>query len=128
MSHDGVGLRAVMRSVAFLTAGALAVPLLTACGCRGRSRASPLAAQDIAPAARARLADGGTLRWAVDAVPETLNTFQADADATTTRVAQAVLPSMYRLDANGRPAAQRRLPGVRRRSSRPSPSRSSSTS
>ena len=26
MSHDGVGLRAVMRSVAFLTAGVLAVP------------------------------------------------------------------------------------------------------
>jgi len=102
MSHHGVGLRAVMRSVAFLTAGVLAVPLLTACGGDQDEESKPLAGQDIAPAGRARLADGGTLRWAVDSVPETLNTFQADADATTTRVAQAVLPSMYRLDANGR--------------------------
>ncbi|MDX3458168.1 ABC transporter family substrate-binding protein [Streptomyces sp. ME02-8801-2C] len=102
MSHHGVGLRAVTRSVAFLTAGVLAVPLLTACGGDQDEESKPLAGQDIAPADRARLADGGTLRWAVDALPETLNTFQADADATTTRVAQAVLPSMYRLDANGR--------------------------
>ncbi|MFF3372701.1 ABC transporter family substrate-binding protein [Streptomyces sp. NPDC002680] len=103
MSHHGVGLRAVTRSVAFLTAGVLAVPLLTACGGDEDEASKPLAGQDIAPAARSLLADGGTLRWAVDSVPETLNTFQADADATTTRVAQAVLPSMFRLDANGRP-------------------------
>ncbi|MCX5526331.1 ABC transporter substrate-binding protein [Streptomyces bobili] len=102
MSHDGLGPRAVMRSVAFLTAGALAVPLLSACSAEDKA-GKPLAAQDIAPAARAQITDGGTLRWAVDSVPETLNTFQADADGTTTRVAQAVLPSMYRLDANGRP-------------------------
>ncbi|MFE9676239.1 ABC transporter substrate-binding protein [Streptomyces sp. NPDC006259] len=102
MSHDRLGPRAVMRSVTLLTAGALAVPLLS--GCSSEDRAGrPLAAQDIAPAARAQIADGGTLRWAVDAVPATFNTFQADADATTTRVAQAVLPSMYRLDATGRP-------------------------
>jgi len=103
MSHHGVGLRAVTRSVAFLTAGVLAVPLLTACGGDEDGASKPLAGQDIAPAVRSLLADGGTLRWAVDSVPETLNTFQADADATTTRIAQAVLPSMYRLDANGRP-------------------------
>ncbi|WP_329271373.1 ABC transporter family substrate-binding protein [Streptomyces sp. NBC_01451] len=103
MSHHGVGLRAVTRSVAFLTAGVLAVPLVTACGGDQDEESKPLAGQDIAPAARAELADGGTLRWAVDSVPETLNTFQADADAATTRVAQAVLPSMYRLDVNGRP-------------------------
>jgi peptide/nickel transport system substrate-binding protein len=103
MSYDGVGLRAVMRSVAFLTAGALAVPALA--GCSSEDPAGrPLAGQDIAPAARAQIADGGTLRWAVDAVPETLNTFQADADAATTRVAQAVLPSMFRVDENGRTA------------------------
>ncbi|MFJ9099878.1 ABC transporter family substrate-binding protein [Streptomyces sp. NPDC102405] len=104
MSHNGVALRAVTRSVAFLTAGALAVTALS--GCSSEDKASkPLAAQDIAPAARSLVADGGTLHWAVDAVPETLNTFQSDADATTTTVAQAVLPSMYRLDANGRPKA-----------------------
>ena len=102
MSHDAVGLRAVMRSVAFLTAGALAVPLLAACSSEDKA-GKPLAGPEIAPAARDLVADGGTLHWAVDAVPETLNTFQSDADATTGRVAQAVLPSMYRLDVNGRP-------------------------
>jgi peptide/nickel transport system substrate-binding protein len=102
MSHDGVGLRAVMRSVAFLTAGALAVPALAACSADDEA-GQPVAAQDIAPAARDLVADGGTLRWAVDAMPETLNTFQADADAVTSRVAGAVLPSMFRLDQNGRP-------------------------
>ncbi|MEU9285266.1 ABC transporter family substrate-binding protein [Streptomyces sp. NPDC048275] len=102
MSHDGVGLRAVMRSVAFLTAGALAVPALSACSSEDEA-AKPVAAQDIAPAGRDLIADGGTLRWAVDAVPQTLNTFQADADPATTRVAAAVLPALYRLDATGRP-------------------------
>ncbi|MFB7657043.1 MULTISPECIES: ABC transporter family substrate-binding protein [unclassified Streptomyces] len=102
MSHVGVGPRAVMRSVAFLTAGALAVPALAGCTSEEPS-GKPLAEQDIAAAARARISDGGTLRWAADSVPETLNAFQADADATTTRVAQAVLPSMYRMDENGRP-------------------------
>ena len=101
MSHDGVGPRAVMRSVAFLTAGVLAVPALA--GCSEKDPAGkPTAGQEIAPAGRALIADGGTLHWAVDAVPETLNTFQADADAATSRVAGAVLPSMYRLDSNGR--------------------------
>ncbi len=102
MSHDGVRLRAVMRSVVFLTAGALAVPTLASCGSDDES-GKPLAAQDIAPAGRDLVADGGTLRWAVDDVPETLNTFQSDADDATTRVAQAVLPAMFRLDAQGRP-------------------------
>ncbi|WP_043674804.1 ABC transporter family substrate-binding protein [Streptomyces xylophagus] len=102
MSHDGVRLRAVMRSVAFLTAGALAVPTLAACGADDES-GKPLAGQDIAPVGRDLVADGGTLNWAVDDVPETLNTFQSDADDTTTRVAQAVLPAMFRLDAQGRP-------------------------
>ncbi|MFE1914192.1 ABC transporter family substrate-binding protein [Streptomyces anandii] len=102
MSYDGVGPRAVMRSVAFLTAGALAVPLLAGCGSDDEG-SKPLAGQDIAAAPRDRLADGGTLRWAVDAMPQTLNAFQADADAGTTRVAQAVLPAMFRPDASGRP-------------------------
>ncbi|MFC8346522.1 ABC transporter family substrate-binding protein [Streptomyces sp. NPDC057280] len=102
MSHDGVGLRAVMRSAGFLTAGALAVSVLTGCSSEDPA-GKPLAASDIGFADRSLVADGGTLRWAVDSVPDTLNTFQSDADATTTRVAQAVLPAMYRLDANGRP-------------------------
>ena len=102
MSHDGVRLRAVMRSVVFLTAGALAVPTLAACSSDDES-GKPLAGQDIAPVGRDLVADGGTLNWAVDDVPETLNTFQSDADDATTRVAQAVLPAMFRLDAQGRP-------------------------
>ncbi|MFI9807239.1 ABC transporter family substrate-binding protein [Streptomyces sp. NPDC052301] len=114
MSHDGVDqrpeggpARPVQRSLlTFLTVGALAVPLLAGCGSDGDDPAGkPLAGQDIAPVARDLVADGGTLKWAVDALPETLNTFQADADAGTTRVAQAVLPSMFRLDASGRPVA-----------------------
>ncbi|MFF9023588.1 ABC transporter family substrate-binding protein [Streptomyces eurythermus] len=96
--------RGALRSAAFLTAGALAVPLLAGCG-EDEKPPAPLAGQDIAPAARSLVADGSTLKWAVDALPETLNTFQADADAGTGRVAQAVLPSMFRLDANGRPVA-----------------------
>ncbi|MCX2926797.1 ABC transporter family substrate-binding protein [Streptomyces sp. NEAU-W12] len=104
MSHDGVGPRAVTRSVALLTAGALALPALAGCSSDDDPAGRPLAGGDIARADRARVADGGTLRWAVDSVPETLNAFQADADATTTRIAQAVLPSMYRMDGRGRPA------------------------
>ncbi|AQS67721.1 ABC transporter family substrate-binding protein [Streptomyces pactum] len=102
MSYVGVGPRAVMRSVAFLTAGVLAVPALAGCSSEDPS-GKPLAEQDVAAAARAQVSDGGTLRWAVDSVPDTLNTFQSDADAATTRVAQAVLPSMYRMDETGRP-------------------------
>ncbi|OUD03958.1 ABC transporter family substrate-binding protein [Streptomyces swartbergensis] len=102
MSQHGVGPRAGTRSVAFLTAGVLAVPALAGCGSEDPA-GKPLAAPDIRPAGRDRIADGGTLRWAVDSVPDTLNTFQSDADATTTRVAQAVLPSMFRMDASGRP-------------------------
>ncbi|MFF5437234.1 ABC transporter family substrate-binding protein [Streptomyces achromogenes] len=96
--------RRALRSAAFLTAGTLAVPLLAGCG-EDEKPPAPLAGQDIAPVARSLVADGSTLKWAVDALPETLNTFQADADAGTGRVAQAVLPSMFRLDANGRPVA-----------------------
>ncbi|MDQ0751077.1 peptide/nickel transport system substrate-binding protein [Streptomyces africanus] len=102
MSQHGVGPRAVTRSVAFLTAGVLAVPALTGCGSEDPA-GKPLAAPDIQPAGRDRIADGGTLRWAVDSVPDTLNTFQSDADTTTLRVAQAVLPSMFRMNADGRP-------------------------
>ncbi|MCW5253281.1 ABC transporter family substrate-binding protein [Streptomyces sp. SHP 1-2] len=102
MSHVGVGPRTVSRPVVLLTAGVLAVPALAGCD-SGSPAARPAARQDIASADRARIADGGTLRWAVDSVPETLNTFQSDADATTGRIAQAVLPAMYRTDAAGRP-------------------------
>ncbi|GAA0918594.1 ABC transporter family substrate-binding protein [Streptomyces thermoalcalitolerans] len=102
MSYDGVGLGSAMRSAALLTAGALAVHLLAGCG-SGDDGNKPLAGQDIAPAARHEIADGGTLRWAVDAMPQTLNTFQVDADAGTAWIARAVLPAMFRMDERGRP-------------------------
>ncbi|MFL6112789.1 MAG: ABC transporter family substrate-binding protein [Catenulispora sp.] len=107
MSHAGVGPRpvrpsAALRGAAFLATGALAVSALAGCSSKDPA-GKPLAGPDVAPAARALIADGGTLRWAVDDVPETLNTFQSDADAATGRVAQAVLPSMFRPDAKGEP-------------------------
>ncbi|MEV8341976.1 ABC transporter family substrate-binding protein [Streptomyces niveus] len=93
-----------IRSVALLTSGVLALPVLAACSSDGDERSkAPAAAQDVGPAARDRIADGGTLRWAVDTVPTTLNTFQADADAATSRIAGAVLPSLFTLDKTGRP-------------------------
>ncbi|MBT2403032.1 MULTISPECIES: ABC transporter family substrate-binding protein [unclassified Streptomyces] len=93
------------RSLALLTSGVLALPLLTGCGA-GDEEGGPVAAgQDIATTAREKVADGGVVRWAVDALPETLNTFQADADATTARIAGAVLPQLFVLDGKGRPVA-----------------------
>ncbi|MFC9297738.1 ABC transporter family substrate-binding protein [Streptomyces sp. NPDC057011] len=93
------------RSLALLTSGVLALPLLTGCGA-GDDEGGPVAAgQDIATTARDKVADGGVLRWAVDTLPETLNTFQADADAATNRIAGAVLPQLFVLDAKGRPVA-----------------------
>ncbi|GAA3927464.1 ABC transporter family substrate-binding protein [Streptomyces gulbargensis] len=91
-----------LRSVAPLTSAVLAVTVLAGCSGEGEEQA-PAAAQDHAPAARERVADGGTLRWAVDTLPSTLNTFQADADGATTRVAGAVLPALHTLDERGRP-------------------------
>ncbi|MGY0018439.1 ABC transporter family substrate-binding protein [Streptomyces sp. YJ-C3] len=93
---------AAIRSAAFLVSGALAVTALAGCGTDDEAGA-PSARQDIAPAARDQVKDGGTLRWAIDALPGTLNSFQADADGATGRIAGAVLPSMFRLDAQGRP-------------------------
>ncbi|AWZ06292.1 MULTISPECIES: ABC transporter family substrate-binding protein [unclassified Streptomyces] len=93
------------RSLALLTSGVLALPLLAGCGA-GDDEGGPAAAgQDIATTARDKVADGGVLRWAVDALPGTLNTFQADADATTNRIAGAVLPQLFVLDGKGRPVA-----------------------
>ncbi|MFD7840519.1 ABC transporter family substrate-binding protein [Streptomyces sp. NPDC059761] len=93
------------RSLALLTSGVLALPLLAGCG-SGDDEGGPVAAgQDIAATARDKIADGGVLRWAVDSLPDTLNTFQADADATTTRIAGAVLPQLFVLDDKGRPVA-----------------------
>ncbi|WP_037933321.1 ABC transporter family substrate-binding protein [Streptomyces sp. SPB78] len=94
-----------LRSAVFLVAGVLAVPALASCsGDSGGTHAGRVVAPDVHQAARDRVAEGGTLHWAVDRLPSTLNTFQADADTTTARVASATLPSMFHLDRQGRPA------------------------
>ncbi|WP_424211987.1 ABC transporter family substrate-binding protein [Streptomyces sp. BI20] len=96
--------RRTRRSLALLTSGVLALPLLS--GCAADDEGGPAAAgPDIAATTRDRVADGGTLKWAVDDLPGTFNAFQADADATTTRVAGAVLPHLFTLDDRGRPVA-----------------------
>ncbi|MEU2394617.1 ABC transporter family substrate-binding protein [Streptomyces sp. NPDC007369] len=92
------------RSLALLTSGVLALPLLAGCGA-GDEGGPAAAGPDIAATARDLVADGGVLRWAVDGLPETLNVFQADADATTARIAGAVLPQLFTLDDKGRPRA-----------------------
>ncbi|MFE6103418.1 ABC transporter family substrate-binding protein [Streptomyces laurentii] len=92
-----------LRSVATLGSAVLTLSVLAGCGSGGSDDDQPTAAQDNAPATRDRVADGGTLRWAVDAMPTTLNTFQADADGATTRIAGAVLPALHILDERGRP-------------------------
>ncbi|MGV9316016.1 ABC transporter family substrate-binding protein [Streptomyces sp. NPDC003691] len=92
-----------LRSVALLTGGVMAIPALTGCGADESELTGRASAQDIGATQRQQVGDGGTLRWAADSVPTTLNTFQADADATTARIAQAVLPSLFTLDPNGRP-------------------------
>lgn len=91
-----------LRSVATLTSAVLAVTVLAGCSADDGGEAQA-AAQDNAPTAREHVADGGTLRWAVDALPTTLNSFQADADGATARIAGAVLPSLYTIDERGRP-------------------------
>ncbi|MEV7087269.1 ABC transporter family substrate-binding protein [Streptomyces sp. NPDC093085] len=92
-----------LRSVALLTTGVLALPTLSACTSDSDESAATAAAPDIAAVKRDRVKQGGTVRWAVDTMPATLNAFQADADEATTRIADVVLPSFYRMDKAGRP-------------------------
>ncbi|WP_328742736.1 ABC transporter substrate-binding protein [Streptomyces caniferus] len=92
------------RRIAALVAAGVLLPLPALTGCSDEARETSVAtSQDIARAPRGELKDGGTLRWAVDAMPGTLNAFQSDADTTTTRIAGAVLPSMFTIDESGRP-------------------------
>ncbi|MGP3982599.1 ABC transporter substrate-binding protein [Streptomyces sp. KR80] len=92
------------RYAALLVAGVLLpLPVLTGCETSGSETRASAVPQDIAPAARTRVRDGGTVRWAIDSMPLTLNTFQADADTTGDRIAEAVLPALFTLDERGRP-------------------------
>ncbi|MEU2429578.1 ABC transporter substrate-binding protein [Streptomyces sp. NPDC007861] len=104
MPHAVASRRRTLRSAALLTSGVLALPVLAGCSTAEREEADakPVPA-DIGPAGRDLVEDGGTLRWAVDAMPATLNAFQADADAATSRITGAALPSLFTLDDRGRP-------------------------
>lgn len=96
--------RAVRIAVALTTGAVLA---LTA-GCSSSSGpAAGTAGIDVASVAPSGVRDGGTLHWAVNAVPRTLNAYQSDADGATAIVAQATLPQMFRLDEHGRPRLDR---------------------
>ncbi|MBP8533767.1 ABC transporter family substrate-binding protein [Streptomyces sp. MK37H] len=91
------------RRAMLLAAGVmLPLPVLTGCS-SDDDGPPPRAAWDIASAPRSGTAGTGTLRWALDATPATLNAFQKTADTGTQRIAGAVLPSLYTLDARGRP-------------------------
>ncbi|MCT2591944.1 ABC transporter family substrate-binding protein [Streptomyces sp. N2-109] len=98
----GGGTRGRRRAVVLATG--LLLPLA---GCTsddgGGARGASGAALDVPAAARARVADGGTLRWAVDKMPSTLNAFQPDATEATARIAAATLPALFTLDGSGRP-------------------------
>ncbi|WP_030020245.1 ABC transporter substrate-binding protein [Streptomyces monomycini] len=92
------------RCAALLAAGVLLpLPVLTGCGGGDDAEQAGPGAQDISVTPRDKVRQGGTLRWAVDAVPGTLNAFQARADAATRRVTDAVLPRLFTLDERGRP-------------------------
>lgn len=91
-----------------VTAAALALLLtgaLGACSDDSGPTAAGGGGADITAADRAQVRDGGTLHWAVDAVPATLNVFQPDATADSALLADALLPSLFRLDEHARPGA-----------------------
>ncbi|WP_431680253.1 ABC transporter family substrate-binding protein [Kitasatospora sp. KL5] len=89
------------RAAAAATALCLAAGLA---GCTGGSSEGP-SGSDVTAADRARTRDGGTVRWAVDTVPATLNVYQPEATADSELIARALLPSLFRLDDRGRAAA-----------------------
>ncbi|MFE0088244.1 ABC transporter substrate-binding protein [Streptomyces sp. NPDC058991] len=91
------------RTVALLTSGVLVLPVLAGCTSGEGGPEAAVVPADIGHAGRNQVEQGGTLRWAVDSVPTTLNAFQADADGATARVAGAVLPSLFTPDQRGRP-------------------------
>ncbi|SCK32424.1 ABC transporter family substrate-binding protein [Streptomyces sp. WMMB 322] len=97
---------ATRRSLALLLAGVL-IPLA---GCTSGDGGGPSssgggsgAARDVPHLDREQIASGGSLRWAIDSLPRTLNAFQSTADATTERITGATLPSLFTLDSAARP-------------------------
>lgn len=81
--------------------------LLPLAACTADSEDAPRgdsgAARDLRTAERDQVAEGGTLRWAIDEMPSTLNVFQPDATRATERIAGATLPALFTLDSRARP-------------------------
>ncbi|MFD7983054.1 ABC transporter family substrate-binding protein [Kitasatospora indigofera] len=94
-----------MRARQFTAAAAalLLAGLLT--GCSDDPAPAAVPAWDVSAADRAQVREGGTLRWAVDAVPTTLNVYQPAATPDSELIARAVLPSLFRFDEHARPTA-----------------------
>jgi peptide/nickel transport system substrate-binding protein len=103
VSSSRVSSTRVSGSTAASTAAALvalaACAALTACASGGPAPTS----DDLVHAGRGRILTGGTLHWAVDAVPPTLNAYQPDATDATALVDSALLPTLFTLDAHARP-------------------------
>ncbi|MCE7082140.1 ABC transporter substrate-binding protein [Streptomyces sp. ST2-7A] len=87
-----------------LLAGALLLPLLlVGCSSDPGERDGAEALLSAVPAAdRDRLREGGSLVWAVDDLPATLNVFRYDADIVTDRVTVGLLPRLFVTDERGR--------------------------
>ncbi|MFJ7245541.1 ABC transporter family substrate-binding protein [Kitasatospora sp. NPDC098652] len=67
------------------------------------ARAEPTATTgDVRAADRGAVRDGGTLHWALDGVPATLNVYQRGAGADSALLAHALYPSLFRPDEHGR--------------------------
>ncbi|WP_052433914.1 ABC transporter family substrate-binding protein [Streptacidiphilus melanogenes] len=94
-------LRAPRETSAAVLAAAVAL-VLAACSGSG---APDVRADDMSHAARSAVAQGGTLHWAVDALPTTLNAFATDASPATSLADQALLPTLFTLDASGKATA-----------------------
>jgi peptide/nickel transport system substrate-binding protein len=105
--------------LALLACAALGATLAACSAGSGGGAATPRAA-DLVRADRSSVHRGGTLRWAVDAVPTTFNAFQTDATDGTGLVDQAVLPTLFTLDEHADASPDRDyLTGVEQTSQQP---------
>ncbi|WP_304453861.1 ABC transporter family substrate-binding protein [Nocardiopsis sp. YSL2] len=89
--------------VRYLAPVAALALVATACGGDGgNTQAASPSAQDLNPAPRADLQEGGTFVWAISAYDEQHNMHHVDGNlANVRRVAAAVLPSPARYDGEG---------------------------
>ncbi|MGW4895013.1 ABC transporter family substrate-binding protein [Kitasatospora sp. NPDC004240] len=88
-----------------LTAALLLALTTAACSAGPAAVPRPVPTSEAPRIDRAALRDGGTLRWAVDAVPATLNVYRPEAGADSALIAHALYPSLFRPDAHARPVA-----------------------